>query len=390
MTETNTWDSILQSISHQESHREATIIFLGDPESGKHSLYHAISDKFGNKQEFDYQGGHVIDYTSYSVPSQEDRRLDEDEFALLHVWFLNDPRYQGLLKSSLKVEMLEHTIFVICIDYSKTWDIMNSLQSWTEVVESLVKDCLDGLTIEKQSSIKQSMMRYVMSAQQYSKEIQNLVIDPSATSDVMPEALLTKNIGIPMCICLTKTDAMVDMKREIDADIRFSFIQKHIRSFAIQYGSYVFYTSAHSGINITELKDTLLHRVYPDVWKYDVPYQVVDADRIIIPSGWDSLYLISQLVNSKSIPEDSNYSTYIHKPLSIDTLNDSSAETTVEDEQTFLKALLPATKTAPLMVVKNTAGMTSPHDGGARPGVSRPTNATDFFKSLKNRTVKSP
>lgn len=52
---------------------------------------------------------------------------------------------------------------------------------WTEVVESLVKDCLDGLTIEKQSSIKQSMMRYVMSAQQYSKEIQNLVIDPSAT-----------------------------------------------------------------------------------------------------------------------------------------------------------------------------------------------------------------
>ncbi len=39
------------------------------------------------------------------------------------------------------------------------------------------------------------------------------------------------------------------------------------------------------------------------------------------------------------------------------------------------------------MVVKNTAGMTSPHDGGARPGVSRPTNATDFFKSLKNRTV---
>lgn len=39
-------------------------------------------------------------------------------------------------------------------------------------------------------------------------------------------------------------------------------------------GSYVFYTSAHSGINITELKDTLLHRVYPDVWKYDVPYQV--------------------------------------------------------------------------------------------------------------------
>ena len=93
---------------------------VGDPESGKHSLYHAISDKFGNKQEFDYQGGHVIDYTSYSVPSQEDRRLDEgispstrisiqvDEFALLHVWFLNDPRYQGLLKSSLKVEMLEH------------------------------------------------------------------------------------------------------------------------------------------------------------------------------------------------------------------------------------------------------------------------------------------
>lgn len=58
---------------------------------------------------------------------------------------------------------------------------------WTEVVESLVKDCLDGLTIEKQSSIKQSMMRYVMSAQQYSKEIQNLVIDPSAT--VCPSSL---------------------------------------------------------------------------------------------------------------------------------------------------------------------------------------------------------
>lgn len=50
-----------------------------------------------------------------------------------------------------------------------------------------MKDCLDGLTIEKQSSIKQSMMRYVMSAQQYSKEIQNLVIDPSAT--VCPSSL---------------------------------------------------------------------------------------------------------------------------------------------------------------------------------------------------------
>ncbi|KAK8794650.1 hypothetical protein WA158_001631 [Blastocystis sp. Blastoise] len=384
MSETNIWDSILQSVSRQESHRESTVIFLGDPESGKHSLYHTLADQFGNKSDFSYQGGRVVDYTSISVPSQDDRRLDEEEFSLLHVWFLNDPRYGSLLNSASKIEMLEHTAFVICVDYSKPWAIMDSLNKWTKVVEDIIKEKMESVTMDKQHALKQSMLDYINSNQNYSKEIENLVVDPTRKSNTLPAEMLTKNLGVPMFICMTKTDCMAEMKRTLNADIRFNFIQKHIRSLAIQYASFVFYVSAHSGVNILEFKDSLLHRLYPAIWKYTCNYQLVDADRIVIPSGWDSSYLIGQLVNSEVVPENSSYNSYIPVPMNVDTSMGEKEDYPVENEQAFLKQFADNQKNA-------TGSSTARSPMGVSPvGANTPkspTNAADFFKTLQSRNA---
>ena len=55
----------------------------------------------------------------------------------MDVWLLDGVEYQEqLLQYVLSKEKCQNTLVVIVVDLSQPWDVMESLQRWTEVVRS--------------------------------------------------------------------------------------------------------------------------------------------------------------------------------------------------------------------------------------------------------------
>lgn len=59
-------------------------------------------------------------------------------------------------------------------------------------------------------------------------------------------------------------------------------------------GASVFYTSAKTGDNIDALRKYIVHRAYPDMFKFPLSPQLVERSSIMIPSGYDSFALVEQ------------------------------------------------------------------------------------------------
>ena len=73
------------------------------------------------------------------------------------------------------------------------------------------------------------------------------------------------------------------------------FVQMHLREHSLLYGASVMFTSAKAkeSKNLDTLYKYINHRLYN--YNFDAKAQVVEKDELFIPSGFDSLNLISGL-----------------------------------------------------------------------------------------------
>uniref|UniRef100_A0A7E4ZT22 Dynein light intermediate chain n=1 Tax=Panagrellus redivivus TaxID=6233 RepID=A0A7E4ZT22_PANRE len=113
--------------------------------------------------------------------------------------------------------------------------------------------------------------------------------DPETTHDVeidlsqvpLEPAVLTKNIGVPIIVVLTKCDLHTELKVS-----QLSKIQYHVRNFCLARGAALIYTSGKENLNTHMLYKYLAHRVY------NLPFAqaacIVNHHSILIPTGWDS------------------------------------------------------------------------------------------------------
>lgn len=58
------------------------------------------------------------------------------------------------------------------------------------------------------------------------------------------------NLGVPIVVCVNKSDKLLHGDKKAILDENFDFIQKHIREYAMQYGATVVFTSAAQKRNL--------------------------------------------------------------------------------------------------------------------------------------------
>jgi hypothetical protein len=85
----------------------------------------------------------------------------DDNLPRMNIWMLQDLEKRDLLKVALKPELLETTAALIMIDLDQPWDMKEQLFKWMRLLEEIVKDVLNKLSLEKKTSLQKRIERYI-------------------------------------------------------------------------------------------------------------------------------------------------------------------------------------------------------------------------------------
>jgi len=109
----------------------------------------------------------------------------------------------------------------------------------------------------------------------------------------LPENVLKVNLGVPILICINKSDFLLNGNLKHLLEENFDFIQKHVRQYALQYGASVIFTSASQKKNLDVWYQYIVHRLYNSDNIFGPV--VHESDTLFIPAGFDSMNLIEEL-----------------------------------------------------------------------------------------------
>ncbi|XP_054164330.1 cytoplasmic dynein 1 light intermediate chain 2-like [Oppia nitens] len=416
--EQNIWSSILTQVQTSATNKlpsNKSIIVLGDNDSGKTSL---IAKMQGIE---DTRKGSGLEYHHLLVRDEY-----RDEQTQCGVWILdgNCSWNSQLLKFALNDYTIPDTTILLTASMTKPWDIINSLEKWTKVLDNHLKNL--NLNREVFNSYKQQNLKRYLEYISPGDEMESLVNTPvkfrsnsdlevsfknsiscNSVNSPLPEGVLTHNLGIDIIVVITKTDYMSTLEKEFDyKEESFDFIQQAIRKFCLKFGASLLYVSVKVNKNCDLLYKYLVHRIYG--LKFKTPALVVEKDAVFIPTGWDNEKKIAILYeNIQSVSPDDDYNEVIGSPIVNKPLQ-KEVETTAEDDQVFLLKMqsqlnqqmpvgaTPPTRTTPIVQKQSErrTPINTPPTGAQIDG-SKGTPGGEgvlqtFFNSLLNRKSGSP
>ncbi|XP_078335550.1 cytoplasmic dynein 1 light intermediate chain 2-like isoform X6 [Crassostrea virginica] len=337
------WATILgevQSSSATNLPSTKSVLVLGDNESGKTTLVARLQGVEEPKK------GSGLEY--YYIDVKDDYRDDQTHAG---VWVLDgDPSHTGLLKFAITEENFENILVLLVASMAQPWSIMESLNKWA----SYLQEHVDRLKLkpEDRREYEDSLVRFF---QEYTEPDENSSGNqvPSHRRDVNPlhptashteedkvllplgENTLSQNLGIPIVVVITKSDAISTLEKQHDfKEEHFDFIQQHIRKFCLHYGASLVYSSVKEEKNCDLLYKYLVHRIYG--FPFSSPAYVVEKDCVFVPAGWDNEKKISILYeNLNTMKADDCFEDVITKPITRKPIQ-RDAEVVAEDEQVFL------------------------------------------------------
>uniref|UniRef100_S4R620 Dynein light intermediate chain n=1 Tax=Petromyzon marinus TaxID=7757 RepID=S4R620_PETMA len=355
---------ILSEVSSRSRSKLPTgrnVVVLGEDGSGKTSL---VAKLQGVEEA---RKGRGLEYLYLSVHDE-----DRDDHARCNVWVLDGDEYHsGLLRFAMTRESARDSLTLLVADLARPWLIVDALHKWSGVL----RRHLDSLKIpvDERRDMDNKLVREFQSYVEPETE-ESSPLRKSGSGDeeadecvVLPlgENTFTHNLGVPVIVVCTKSDAVSTLEKEYDyREEHFDFIQSHVRRFCLrgQYGAALVYTSLKEDKNVDLLHKYLLHRLYGS--PFCTPALVLERDAVFIPAGWDNDKKIGILhENFTSVRPEDQYEDIIIKPPVRKWVQEK--EVCAEDEQVFLM------KQQSLLVKQSPSPSGRPADAGQRvPGGS--------------------
>ncbi|KAI9145036.1 dynein light intermediate chain-domain-containing protein [Paraphysoderma sedebokerense] len=367
-SDANIWSSILSSSATSKAIPTKTILILGDPQCGKSTLIHELDHAHPLET---LQSTSTVEVTGVSTSTHTRKHnqdlglsydyvevTDEDnEDVIARLSFYHISHFQSTLTSLLQIPFspssLKDFAAIIAIDWSKPWSIVEQVERWLRVLETLISqiankgeqirteareskelgddsesildaDWLDNL----KDNLRSHIQTYTEPAQASAEGAASITTSNSTPSTVPPdqnvllplgEGVLIRNLGIPIFIVCCKvfrlsstlnvlrklicgggvfffkSDAMANLERDSDfKEPKFDLIQQSLRTVALQYGASVTYTSPSYPRTFSILKAYLVHRLLPS-YSFAQRAQIVERETVFVPSGWDSWTKINLL-----------------------------------------------------------------------------------------------
>uniref|UniRef100_A0A8C4N7Y2 Dynein light intermediate chain n=1 Tax=Eptatretus burgeri TaxID=7764 RepID=A0A8C4N7Y2_EPTBU len=352
---------------------------FGEDGSGKTSLIAKLQGADDAKK------GRGLEYLYLNVHDE-----DRDDHARCNVWVLDgDPYHRGLLNFALTANNAADTLALLVADLSRPWQAMEALHRWSGVLREHVNNL--GLSPEQLHGMEQKLVHDfqsylepseagtrsgVLSKASGSASAVSGVVDVAADEDgdMLPlgETTLSYNLGLPIIVVCTKSDAVALLEKEHDyREEHFDFIQSQIRQFCLRYGAALVYTSLKEGKNVELLYKYLVHQLYG--FPFQTPAHVVDRDAVFIPAGWDNEKKIGILhENFSSVRSEDRFEDIIVKPSIRKFVQEK--EVLAEDEQLFLMKQQALMSKQPPVSMGRSTDMSPRTPGGSPRAVARPSH----------------
>eukprot|EP00658_Telonema_sp_P-2_P001537 TRINITY_DN1056_c0_g1_i2.p1 TRINITY_DN1056_c0_g1~~TRINITY_DN1056_c0_g1_i2.p1 ORF type:complete len:344 (-),score=103.12 TRINITY_DN1056_c0_g1_i2:98-1048(-) len=255
------WRDVLSTATASNSSLDSkTLIVLGDPNVGKHTLINSLRGQGDDVARS--EGEMALQYTYMSFKLDEE---DEgDQSARLNVWKLADPDHASLLKFALKPQDLAGTMVLIMVDFSRPWSMHSSVQTWLQIIQQALlaafDECPDTSVVQDlETNLVKFMQSYSEPAEDGSgspKSSKIMTADDDEVLLPLGEDVLSTNLGVPIVLVCNKADAINKFESECEyQDSDFDFIQSALRQVALKYGAALLYTAPrgeepHSGTTI--------------------------------------------------------------------------------------------------------------------------------------------
>ncbi|KAG1462702.1 hypothetical protein G6F56_005455 [Rhizopus delemar] len=232
---------------------------------------------------------------------------------------LSSPEFLPLLKFAVRAETVADACVVIMLDWSRPWKFLETLRGWISVLRYLTDEICKENSMGQWSQgkavmdeLKENLEHYL---QTYTEPTQHTIVMTASTSTssiattstpninatshadqvVLPltTGCLTTNVGLPVIIVCSKSDAMNTLEQTHDyKEDQFDYIQQTLRSICMKYGAALFYTSSYQPYTYHHLREYILHRLLSNqngkTYPFHAKAQVVERDTVFVPSGWDS------------------------------------------------------------------------------------------------------
>ncbi|KAJ2611932.1 hypothetical protein GGH99_004133 [Coemansia sp. RSA 1285] len=242
---------------------------------------------------------------SYSYMDVRDEE-NEELVARLGIYQLASDKTTDceLLKFVLDARSFPDSAAVIVLDWSKPWRFVKSLLRWLNVlnrVVDMVKEDAGGREITSQrgpggwtlgkATVDECRERLERFLQEYSETSDSTAMAESAADTkrsatssaetagkgpsgagstsvaanvLLPlgKGVLENNLGIPLVVVCTKSDAMGVIERERGfKEEAFDYIQQILRTVCLRFGAALIYTSTHNPKTFSTLYHYLVHRL---------------------------------------------------------------------------------------------------------------------------------
>lgn len=351
------WGQLLASVLAKSQLSSAkTIVMLGDRNSGRTSLVARLrGDDLATVSKNAATGG--LDYTFFDVTEDE----TEDVIARVNVWQLEgDETLKGLLPLALNSNTIEDTLAAIVVDLSRPWDAAKTLRRWLSVLEQHInslkdlkpKDLLETMRFNQVQRWQKYKEPDPASGKKRRKEIvssRNKQQEKDASSDSaaspipLPNEVLTNNLGIPVVVVCTKSDASETLQKDFDfKDGRLDYIQTYLRRICLNYGATLIYTSAKKDQGVDIFREYVEDIFFS--FGFDHAPQLVEKEAIFVPAGWDSLDKIELDFKSQKVSSDLEqpFEEVITIPPNLvhQQETEESVTVTAKDDQEFLSGFL--------------------------------------------------
>ncbi|DAZ96473.1 TPA: hypothetical protein N0F65_008340 [Lagenidium giganteum] len=308
------WQQMLRDCSVRSRLPTASLVVVGDAESGKSALLARLDEKHGaapsvsaaadadgspplSNEAAQHAMSSLLAFTTVDVldPRATAGDTADDFIAKINTWTLNETKMKDLLQLALKPQDLSHMVVAVVLDLSRPWTIKSSLEQWTSALEGQLLNQINQLPVEERNGmygrVKDHILAYEDPSIDHSVPVS---IDVNTKKEFLDEGVLAKNLGVPFVIIVAKADLRTDNSVKMD------YIEYTLRQFAIRYGAAVVYTSAKTSTNIDLMRKYVLHRAFPEQFKFEHAPQLVERGAIFIPSGYDSFALVEKsLVGSQ-------------------------------------------------------------------------------------------
>ncbi|ODM20741.1 hypothetical protein SI65_03794 [Aspergillus cristatus] len=290
----NIWSSMLDNVANGKRLPEKNLLILGGtPESQREFLETFSADTSEPGLSNDKRKGRIppianqfaLGYTYQDVLDAD----QEDTLARVSAYLLSEPSpsFAPLLKPLLTPQSVPETLVVILLDWSDPWTWVRRLREWIRLLRQVLISLDDPTKIAMEETMvewrdrKRAMDSSCAGAQ-------GLTSSGGPVTIPLGSGEWDEPLGIPMCVVCQGADKIEKLEKEHGwHEEEFDFILQFMRTILLKHGASLIYMTPFLANSLQSLLHSSLG-IHSLLKRQSLKHNVIDRDKILVPSNWDS------------------------------------------------------------------------------------------------------